>query len=78
MKEVIGGILILIGIGDFLLGNFGNINLTYFLGPLSSFTPFVFGGLGVLILNYDQSADNSNDDPALDRFREKKTKTRKK
>tara|TARA_Y100000816_G_C26045382_1_gene547792 strand:+ start:399 stop:626 length:228 start_codon:yes stop_codon:yes gene_type:complete len=75
MKEVIGYILIIIGVGDFLLGNFGNINLTYFLGPLSSFTPFVFGGLGVLILNYDP---NNNDDPALDRFKEKKAKTRKK
>jgi len=26
------------------------INLTYFLGDLSSFSPYVFGGIGALIL----------------------------
>ena len=50
MKEIIGYILIVAGVADFLLGNFGQINLTYFLGPLSTFSPFILGGLGVLIL----------------------------
>ena len=49
--QFIGYILIIIGVADFLLGNFAQINLTYFLGPLSTFSPFVFGGLGLLILN---------------------------
>ncbi len=48
--EVIGYIFIAIGVADFLIGNFGNINLTYFLGPLSSFSPLIFGGIGALII----------------------------
>ena len=51
MGQAVGSILILIGIADFVLGNFMQINLTYFLGPLSTFSPFLFGGLGLLILN---------------------------
>ena len=48
--EIIGYIFIAIGVADFLAGNFGNINLTYFLGPLSSFSPIIFGGIGVLLI----------------------------
>jgi len=51
MKELIGYIFIIAGVADFLLGNFAQINLTYFLGPLSTFSPYVLGGLGLLILN---------------------------
>ena len=51
MGQIVGYILIVTGVADFLLGNFAQINLTYFLGPLSTFSPFVFGGLGLLILN---------------------------
>lgn len=51
MVQLVGYILIVVGVADFLLGNFAQINLTYFLGPLSTFSPFVFGGLGLLILN---------------------------
>ena len=49
--QFLGYILIIIGVADFLLGNFAQINLTYFLGPLSTFSPYVFGGIGLLILN---------------------------
>ena len=49
--EIIGYIFIGIGVIDFLVGNFGNMNLTYFLGPLSSFSPLIFGGIGLLLLN---------------------------
>ena len=55
MGQIVGYILIVIGVADFLLGNFAQINLTYFLGPLSTFSPFVFGGLGLLILNGSKS-----------------------
>ena len=72
MNKVIGTILIIVGVADFALGNFGNINLTYFLGPLSTFSPYVFGGLGLFILNLNPS--NHDDDPALDRFKDKKDK----
>ena len=51
MGQIVGYILIVIGVADFLLGNFAQINLTYFLGPLSTFSPFIIGGLGLLILN---------------------------
>ena len=51
MRETIGYIFIAIGVADFLLGNFAQINLTYFLGQLSTFSPFAFGGIGLLILN---------------------------
>ena len=49
--QILGYILIIIGVADFLLGNFAQINLTYFLGPLSTFSPYVFGGVGLLIIN---------------------------
>ena len=55
MGQAVGSILILIGVADFVLGNFMQINLTYFLGPLSTFSPYVFGGLGLLILNGQSS-----------------------
>ena len=50
MREGLGYLLIIVGVADFLLGNFAQINLTYFLGGLSSFSPYVFGGIGALIL----------------------------
>ena len=46
--QIIGYILIALGVIDFLLGNFGNVNLTGFMGPASSFSPvilIVVGGL---------------------------------
>ena len=48
--EVIGYIFIAIGVADFLIGNFGNIKLTYFLGPLSAFSPLILGGIGALLI----------------------------
>ena len=48
--EIIGYIFIGIGVVDFLIGNFGNMNLTYFLGPWSSFSPLIFGGIGALLI----------------------------
>lgn len=60
MGQAVGSILILIGIADFVLGNFMQINLTYFLGPLSTFSPYVFGGLGLLILNGQSDKSNKN------------------
>ena len=43
--------VISIGVADFWLGNFAQINLTYFLGARYTFTTYVFGGIGLLILN---------------------------
>lgn len=75
MREAIGYIFIIIGVADFVLGNFAQINLTYFLGKLSTFSPYIFGGIGLLILNSKNKVENN--DPALDRFREKKTNKKK-
>tara|TARA_B100001287_G_C22540239_1_gene461778 strand:- start:16 stop:267 length:252 start_codon:yes stop_codon:yes gene_type:complete len=70
MREPIGYLFIVVGVGDFLLGNFAQINLTYFLGPLSTFTPYVFGGIGFVILNFT-GGSNSGYDPELDeRYRD--------
>ena len=82
MREIIGYLFIIVGVADFLLGNFAQINLTYFLGPLSTFSPYVFGGIGFVILNFT-GGSNSGYDPALDeRFRDnpkpKKKKKKKK
>ena len=83
MKDIIGYLLIIIGIADFLLGNFAKINLTYFLGPLSTFSPYIFGGIGFILLNYTGGGSQSGYDPELDdRFRDdplpKKSKRKKK
>ena len=79
MIQLLGIILIVIGIADFLLGNFAQINLTYFLGPISTFSPYIFGGIGYLFINYSGGSQSSNsDDPALDRFKQKKPKKKTK
>ena len=62
MGQIAGYILIILGVADFLLGNFANMNFTYFLGPLSSFSPLILGGLGVLILNGSKPKDNQDTD----------------
>ena len=59
MSEIIGYIIIILGVTDFLLGNFANMNITYFLGPLSSFSPIILGVTGgALILNGSKPKDN--------------------
>lgn len=62
MGQIVGYILIVLGVADFLLGNFAQINLTHFLGPLSTFSPYVFGGLGFLILNGSRPKDKQDID----------------
>ena len=47
--QIVGYILIALGVIDFLLGNFGNINLTGFLGPVSSFSPIILIVVGGLL-----------------------------
>ncbi|MDC0030542.1 hypothetical protein OAI99_01210 [Candidatus Pelagibacter sp.] len=65
MGKVVGIILILLGIADFVLSYMG-INLTPFLPPvISKFSPIIIGGLGLLILN-GQSSDNSVNEDASD------------
>ena len=47
--QIGGYILIAPGAVDFLLGNFGNINLTGFMGPVSSFSPIILIVVGGLL-----------------------------
>ena len=47
--QVFGYILIALGAADFLLGNFGGVNLTGFLGPVSSFSPIILIVVGGLL-----------------------------
>ena len=47
--QILGYILIALGAGDFLLGNFGDVNLTGFLGPVSSFSPIILIVVGGLL-----------------------------
>jgi hypothetical protein len=47
--HIIGYILIGLGVLDFLLGNFGGMNLTGFMGPLSSFSPIILMVVGGLL-----------------------------
>jgi len=61
MREGLGYLLIIIGVADFLLGNFAQINLTYFLGGLSSFSPYIFGGIGALILGMKSNSKKDTD-----------------
>ena len=70
MGKIVGIILILLGIADFVLSYMG-INLTPFLPPaISKFSPIILGGLGLLILNGQSSENNVNED-APDRFKDK-------
>ena len=64
MREGLGYLLIIVGVADFLLGNFAQINLTYFLGGLSSFSPYIFGGIGALILGMKSNSkkETNNDE----------------
>ena len=47
--QILGYILIALGAADFLLGNFGGVNLTGFLGPISSFSPIILIVVGGLL-----------------------------
>tara|TARA_B100001175_G_scaffold314396_1_gene323673 strand:+ start:1861 stop:2037 length:177 start_codon:yes stop_codon:yes gene_type:complete len=47
---IIGYVLIVFAAADFLLGNFAGINLTPFLPPaISSFSPIIIGGIGIVL-----------------------------
>ena len=46
----LGIVFIVLGVGDFASGWMG-YNFTYFLGPLSSFTPIILGAIGIGLIN---------------------------
>ena len=57
VMQTLGGLLIAVGIMDFAL-SWGGTNITGFLGPLSQFTPMIFGFIGAAMLSVgkDQEA----------------------
>ena len=50
IMQTVGGLLIAVGILDFAL-SWGGTNITGFLGPLSQFTPMIFGFIGAAMLS---------------------------
>ena len=48
--QVIGGLFILFAIADFALSYMGT-NLTGFMGPVSRFSPIIFGLIGSVLMN---------------------------
>ena len=76
--QVIGYILIIFAVADFGLSWLG-YNLTPFLPvAISKFSPIIIGAIGYFFLNAQNMGSSSNDDPALDRFRDKPKKRKKK
>ena len=71
MGKIVGIILVIGGIADFVLSYMG-INLTPFLPPvISKFSPIIIGGLGLLILN-GQSSDSSVNEDTSDKSKDDK------
>ena len=54
--QVIGGLFILFAIADFALSYMGT-NLTGFMGPVSRFSPMIFGFIGAVLVNLDGKED---------------------
>ena len=55
--QSVGGLLIGLGILDFAL-SWGGTNITGFLGPMSQFTPMIFGFVGAAILSAGTKEEN--------------------
>jgi hypothetical protein len=51
--KYIGYIFVAFAAADFLAGNFGKMNLTYFLGSVSQYSPIIFGLIGAALINFD-------------------------
>ena len=49
MLQLLGYLLIMLAIADFFAANVANINLTYFMGPLSSFSPIILFVSGAIL-----------------------------
>ncbi len=54
--QVIGGLFILFAIADFALSWMGT-NLTGFMGPVSRFSPIIFGLIGSVLMNSGKEND---------------------
>ena len=78
IMQAIGYVLIIFALADFGLSWLG-YNLTPFLPvAISKFSPIIIGAIGYFFLNAQNMGASSNDDPALDRFRDQPKKRKKK
>ena len=73
-------IFYVLAVADFALSWMG-INITHFLGPMSNFSPILFGGLGFVFQKLGESGGaglkQSEEDSLPEQYRNKKPKTRK-
>ena len=51
---LIGALFVGFAFIDFVMSWTGN-NLTYFLGPVSAFSPLIFGGIGYTLMNIGEN-----------------------
>tara|TARA_B100001057_G_C22698459_1_gene890680 strand:- start:627 stop:845 length:219 start_codon:yes stop_codon:yes gene_type:complete len=56
VKQVIGFLFVSFAAVDFI-SSYAGVNLTPFLGPVSAFSPIIFGSIGWLILNSDKQEE---------------------
>ena len=55
-KEVIGFLLVVFAALDFI-SSYAGYNLTPFLGPVSTFSPIIFGSIGWLLINLNNERE---------------------
>jgi len=53
IKQGIGFLLVAFAAVDFI-SSYAGVNLTPFLGPVSTFSPIIFGSIGWLLINSDK------------------------
>ena len=53
IKQGIGFLLVAFAAIDFL-SSFSGVNMTPFLGPVSAFSPMIFGSIGYLLISYNK------------------------
>ena len=53
IKQGIGFLLVAFAAIDFL-SSWAGVNMTPFLGPVSGFSPIIFGSIGYLLINSDK------------------------
>ena len=61
-KEIFGYMLIVLGILDFVLGKFLDINITEFFGKASTYTPILFILIGGLLIKSKEKKPLNNEE----------------
>lgn len=58
VKQVIGFLLVIFAALDFI-SSYAGYNLTPFLGPVSTFSPIIFGSIGWLLINLNNEREEN-------------------